>query len=192
MPVSTNASSADRNPFPDAAPLPFEEGVPSPEKVRAMASWLRRHSGKYDYGRIEYVVLYHATGISIPVLEQGLLPTSVTRRRSYQSTSGYVYLAPTPERAKTFGDLGNGGRSRIYAVKVPVKALRADTDQLNNLRSVGVIVGNSVAESIVYGGSVRVKGRIEAWQIREVFFPPVHRGDEITQFNYRGKASFYP
>jgi len=51
-------------------------------------------------------------------------------RRSYQSSSGYVYLANTPSRAKTFGDLGNGGASIVYEVVAPIRHLLADKDQL--------------------------------------------------------------
>lgn len=143
---------------------PFKEGPPSKQKVKEIRDWISSHNSIY---LIDYVKFYHATDPSIPVLDQGLLPTSnVLRRRSFQSTSGYVYLANTPERAKMFGDLGNQSRSVIYEVIVPVWKLKADIDQLNNVRSTGVDVGNSVAESIVYGGGVRIEGKIEPWQIK--------------------------
>lgn len=145
--------------------LPFQEGPPNKDKVSQMKSWLSKHNDRYSS---EYVTLYHATSPDIPVLEEGLKPTSLTRRRSCQSTSGYVYLAPTPDRAKLFGDRGNCGQSKVYEVQVLIQNLKADLDQLNNQRAVGAPVKNSVAESIVYGGSVRVKGRIEPWQIDEL------------------------
>ncbi len=51
-----------------------------------------------------------------------------------------------------------------------VRNLLADRDQLNNQRSSGRfgIIGNSVGESIIYGGGVRVKGAIEPWAIRKI------------------------
>lgn len=159
------APSPIRAPVGDSHALPFEEGPPSKEKIATLKKWLSKHGDKY---KNEYVTLYHGTGISVPVLKEGLKPTSATRRRSYQATSGYVYLAPTYERAKTFGDLANMGKSKVYAVQVPVNKLLADRDQLNNQRAVGVEVGNTVAESLVYGGSARVKGKIDLWQIEEV------------------------
>jgi N12 class adenine-specific DNA methylase/GNAT superfamily N-acetyltransferase len=145
------------------SPLPFEDGLPNDDKVAAVKKWLKNNSDIYNP---VYTVMYHATGIHVPVLEQGLLPTGTTRRRFYQSESGYVYLANTPERAKSFGDLGNNSNCIVYEIVIPINKLAADTDQLNNLRSTGVEVGGSLAESIVYGGGARIKGKIEQWQIK--------------------------
>jgi len=151
--------------FTDAERLPFEEGVPSKEKVNQLNSWLKKNSDKYNP---KYVIMYHGTGKGIPVEKEGLKPTSKNRRKSYQSASGYVYLANTPKRAESFGDMGNQSRSSVYAVRVPIKDLKADIDQLNNLRSVGEDLGNSVAESIVYGGGARIKGKINPYDIKEI------------------------
>jgi len=74
----------------------------------------------------------------------------------------------TARRAKTFGDLANSGQSIVYEVIVPIRKIRADTDQLHNQRAVGAQVGNSVGESIIYGGGVRVKGRVHPWAIRKM------------------------
>lgn len=143
--------------------FPFQEGVPSPDKVKQMKEWL---NSKKDIFMPSYIKMYHATDPSIPILEKGLKPTSNSRRRSYQSESGFVYLANTPERAKTFGDLGNSGRSIIYEIVVPINKLMPDLDQLNNIRASGQNVGNSLAESIIYGGGARLKGKIEPYAIR--------------------------
>ena len=135
--------------------IPFTEGTPSPEKVKEMAAWIKEHSDLY---KNYYVELYHGTDPSLPILEQGLKPTSATRRRSYQSSNGYVYLAVTPERAKSFGDAGNEGHSVVYAVQIPVRTMLPDKDQLANHRSVGNIpdaLSDSIAVSIVYAGTVR-------------------------------------
>lgn len=145
--------------------LPFIEGVPTPEKAKLLTSWVKKNADIYAN---KLVRLYHATDLSLPIEHEGLKPTSATRRRSYQSESGYVYLANTPSRAKTFGDLGNMGHSVVYEVVVPVRHLLADKDQLNNLRSVGWNVGNSIGESIAYGGGVRLKGKIESWAVRKL------------------------
>jgi N12 class adenine-specific DNA methylase/superfamily II DNA/RNA helicase len=171
-------------------PLPIEEGTPSQERVSAVAKWLKDNSNIY---LPVYTVMYHATDPRLPITDQGLLPTTAERRRSYQSESGYVYLANTPSRAKAFGDLGNMSNSVVYEVIVPINKLLADTDQLNNQRSVGQTVGNSVAESIVYGGGARVKGFVAPWQIKlldtpapqetpELPAPTVYRDEEIRHF----------
>lgn len=145
--------------------LPFTEGLPNLLKVKETNKWIRANS---DFHKPKFVKMYHATDSSLDIESMGLLPTSTTRRRSYQSTSGYVYLASTPERAKQFGDLGNCGRSTVYEAIVLVKNLLADRDQLNNKRSVGCEIGNSIGESIVFGGGARVKGLIEPWAIRKL------------------------
>lgn len=147
--------------------LPFTEGVPTPEKAKALTAWIRGNSAPYENKLVKF---YHATDPSLPIEQEGLKPTSTNRRRSYQSASGYVYLAATPERAKAFGDLGNQGKSVIYEVLVRIRHLLPDLDQLNNQRAAGrwTEIGNSIGESIVYGGGVRVKGRIEPWAIRRV------------------------
>lgn len=142
--------------------FPFEEGSPNQNKIEEMEKWIKLNKDIYNPS---YIKLYHATNPSIPVLEEGLKPTSLNRRRSYQSSSGYVYLANTPERAKVFGDLANQGRSIVYEITIPVHKLKPDKDQLNNLRATGREIGNSLAESIIYGGGVAHKGKIEPYYI---------------------------
>ena len=144
--------------------IPFDNGLPDSAKIKKLSSWIKKNKDIYLQ---TYVPMYHGTGRNIPVLEQGLLPTSTKRRRSFQSESGYVYLANTPEKAKIFGDLGNMSNTVVYEVLVPVIKLLPDKDQLNNLRAVGANVGNSLAESLVYGGGARIKGSIAPWQIQE-------------------------
>jgi hypothetical protein len=145
--------------------LPFVEGLPTPERAQSMTAWIRENSDRYAN---KLVILFHATDPSLPIEREGLKPTSTNRRRSYQAASGYVYLANTPERAKNFGDLGNQGRSVVYEVVVRIRHLLADMDQLNNQRSVGRVIGDSIGESIVYGGGARIKGRIEPWAVRKM------------------------
>lgn len=155
--------------FVDALRLPFIEGLPTLQKQKELRQWFDKHKDLY---RNESVVMYHATEIWLPITEEGLKPTTAVRRLSYQSQSGFVYLAATPERAKAFGDIGNQGKSRVYAVNVLVRKLRPDRDQLNNARSVGNLVGNSLAESVLWGGGARVKGAIGPWGVCEVHQGP--------------------
>ena len=145
--------------------MPFEEGAPTKQKASEMAAWVRQHSGLYDN---KYTLFYHGTDANLDIEKTGLLPTSATRRRSFQSQSGYVYLANTPERAKTFGDLGNQSDSVVYEVAVLVRKLSADTDQLRNQRAVGAECGDSIGESIVFGGGVRHRGKIEPYAVQKL------------------------
>lgn len=166
---------ASRTSFP-VLDLPFIEGVPSPEKAKAMTKLVKDNSKLYKHS---YVKMYHATDARLRILDDGLKPTSASRRRSYQSESGYVYLANTPERAKNFGDSGNGGKSVVYEVLVPVRKLLPDKDQLANQLAVGNELGNSIGESIVYGGGARHMGKIEPWAIREYVFEKSKTFDEF-------------
>lgn len=110
----------------------------------------------------EFIRLYHGTSASIdPIATGGLLPTSTNRRNSYQSSSGFVYLAYDPERAKQFGKMAfPKDQITVWVAEVLIRSLVPDIDQLNNMRSVGYDVGNSLAESFIWGGGARRKGKI--------------------------------
>ena len=140
--------------------------LPQTNDVKTINKFIKDKSDIYVQNHIK---LYHGTHPNHPIKEQGLLPTSSTRRLSLQSASGYVYLATTPEMAKQFGDIGNGiNNSKVYEVTVPIHKLLADKDQLKNKRMYGdEDIGNSIGDSIIHGRTVRVKGKIEPWQIEE-------------------------
>ena len=80
----------------------------------------------------KYMIFFHGTGANLKekILQEGLLPTSNNRRRSYQSTNGYVYLANDFHRACTFANLGNGENICVFAVMVKTTDIKADLDQL--------------------------------------------------------------
>ncbi len=134
--------------------------------IERLAKWLREH-------RMDFVRMYHGTSVRNDVMGKGLLPTTTSRRNSYQSASGYVYLSIYPGMAYQFGRMAslnasddvNGNRVSVYAVDLTVRRLSADLDQLANKRAGGLLVGNSLAESIVYGSGARVKGRIDPMTI---------------------------
>lgn len=119
----------------------------------------------------KYMVFFHSTAKNLQdkILEEGLLPTSNTRRRSYQSTNGYVYLASNVNKAKDFGMLGNSGNICTFAVLVKTTDILMDLDQLRNKRAAqyGYIeeIKETLADSIWHGGGVRVKGMIQPYQI---------------------------
>jgi len=134
-------------------------GDPSPERIKALASFLRSDPNRF-------ITLYHGTASDLPVMEEGLLPTSPSRAKSYQSSPGYVYLSVYPGNAKNFGELAYPGEDiTVYAVNVTARRLLPDTDQLANQRSVGKEVGNSLAESLAIGHGARVKGAVGPMQL---------------------------
>jgi predicted nucleotidyltransferase/8-oxo-dGTP pyrophosphatase MutT (NUDIX family) len=135
----------------------------TPEAVRRVAAWLRSDPNRF-------VRMYHGTSAEHPVMEKGLLPTSGRRRHSYQSGSGYVYLSVFPTSAEDFARMAYPGKDIVvYAVDLTVRRLRPDLDQLRNKRYWGGErfqgLGDSLAESLVYGHGARVAGRIGPEQI---------------------------
>ncbi|RMG36910.1 MAG: hypothetical protein D6732_07515 [Methanobacteriota archaeon] len=152
-----------------------QNGESVADYARRLNRFVRDNSDRYK--NIQ-VILFHGTGRNVSVKSQGLLPTSVERRRSYQSSSGYVYLSADPWVAERFGSLGNSNRHCVYAVLVNLRDLKPDLDQLHNKRSVGVNVGNTLGESLAYTSCARVKGRIEPWRVIEVMPEPELEPDE--------------
>lgn len=144
-------------------------GSRSREEVRRLNAFLRDNPDRF-------IRLFHGTRVVHPVMEKGLLPTTTNRRNSYQSANGFVCLSVYPGMAYDFGNYAalNGGgdaegnRVAVYAVTVCLRRLLADRDQLNNRRAAGTQVGNSLAESLIFGSGARVKGGIEPFSLREI------------------------
>ena len=119
----------------------------------------------------KYLVFFHSTsnGLKDKILQEGLLPTTNKRRRSYQSTNGYVYLASYREKAEMFGSMGNSNDYCTFAVIVKTTDISIDMDQLRNKKAMqwGYIeeIKETLADSIWYGGGVRVKGMIQPYQL---------------------------
>lgn len=151
------------------------KGTIEKKDIAEFASFLRSH-------KMDFVRLYHATSLDHPIPDKGLLPTSATRAKSLQSGHGYVYLSYDPESALSFARMAYAGQYRplvIYAVEVTIGRLSADTDQLRNKRFFsGIEVGNSLAESLIYGRGARVKGKIDPMQLT-VFGHYDHHGNPI-------------
>jgi len=114
------------------------------------------------------MVMYHGTSEAHDIEVEGLLPTSLKRRHSLQSSSGYVYLSLYPNCAKVFGELAYPKKSIVvYKVEVPIQMLKADRDQLRNRRLYSAWeTGDTLAESLVYGQGARVKGKVPPYMIR--------------------------
>lgn len=133
-------------------------GSLDPKKHQEFRRFLHQH-------RNDYLRLYHGTASKHDVPGRGLLPTSATRRLSLQSGSGYVYLSYDPQRALSFARMGYPSEQTfvVYAVTVPIRRLKPDADQLRNKRMWGEQpdIGSSLADSLIYGGGARVKGRID-------------------------------
>ena len=145
--------------------LAASRGALDPKAHKKFRQFLFQHKN-------DNIRLYHGTSSKHDVMNKGLLPTSATRRLSLQSGSGYVYLSYDPQRALMFAQFGypswgEGERYVVYAVTVPIRKLRPDPDQLRNKRMWGEHsdIGDTLADSLIYGAGARVKGRIEPWQI---------------------------
>ena len=119
--------------------------------VDELNRWLRRH-------KEDYIRLYN-----------GILTTHPKRKKSLQSSFGYVYLSVYPSLAKTFGELSYPhDKIVVYSVVIKIKELKPDIDQLNNKRIYDEDLSklrNTLADSLIYGSSARVKRSIKPYEI---------------------------
>lgn len=142
-------------------------GRPTAREVMEFGRWLRERPDAF-------VRLYHGTSARHPVLDQGLLPASTSRRNSLQTTSGYVCASVYQGHARQFGVMSSlnsgpdaqGYRVVVYPVVTTIRRLCADLDQLRKMRAAGVDCGNSLAESLVFGHGARMRGRLEPQALR--------------------------
>jgi len=148
--------------------LPVVDGTPPTSRaLAALKEWLSARQCRYAD---THVLMFHGTSAAAPVQTDGLLPTSATRRRSMQSSPGYVYLAASPWRAQMFAEMAYPGEAvQVVATAVSVRRLLPDRDLLRNLSLVERSTPDTtVASSLLWGGSARVKGAVAAWAICEV------------------------
>ncbi len=141
----------------------LQSSNPTKAEIKEFQKWLNEHKD-------DYVRLYHGTSSANPIQEKGLLKTANNRRKSLQSGSGYVYLSRNPKDARFFGEMNNSDSTIVYAVDVKIKDLLPDTDQLSNKRSTGYDIGNSLAESLIFGNGARVKRNIMPYELSKTSF----------------------
>ncbi len=142
----------------------------SKEDVKALKQWIKQHSDIY---KMEKVILYHGTSSEHDIENVGIRKTTAKSKKSLQSQVGFVYLSLYPSMAKQFGEMAYSGKSiSVYAVEVPLNQLKADLDQIRNKRlwSDGKLdhIGNSLAESLIYGSGARIKRNVEPYEVRDI------------------------
>lgn len=133
------------------------KGEASPEAVLRLARWLRANPDGW-------VRLYHGTDARLPIETEGLRPTSVRRRNSLQSRSGYVSFSIYPGHAEMFALIAFPQRAvTVYGVDLRVRELVPDTDQLRNQRIWAErCVRPTLAHSLAYGHGAQVRGVVSA------------------------------
>lgn len=117
------------------------------------------------------IKLYHGTSIENDIDNKGLLKTKISTKKSIQSMPGYVYLSLYKETAKTFAEIAYPHNNVVvYEVHVQIASLLADKDQIRNKRLHGSYsIGDSLAESALYGSGFRVKDDIPPYMIKDKF-----------------------
>lgn len=149
------------------------------QQVKALSEWIENNRNPY---LPTYTVMYHATAAETPVLSEGLLPSTETRRRFPDSDSGYVCLATHPKMAKDYGDLAYPGRPVVvYEVLISLRKLEADAGQLRTRRAAGDKVGRGLAASLVHTGCARVRDSISPWQIQPFDYEAFMAAENETQ-----------
>ena len=135
---------------------------PTKKAIARLHAWLKEN----QYATIR---MYHGTDANIPVMKEGLKPTSARTAKSLQSSHGTVSLSLFPGMAHQFGRLAYAGKEiAIYPVDVLVKNLVPDNDQLRNKRYFGgrTDLGDTLAESIAIGHGAKVRGAVPIDWIR--------------------------
>jgi hypothetical protein len=118
------------------------------------------------YRMIRPIKFYHGTSSDIDIMNDGLLRTTLKNKKSYQSTTGFVYLAVFPDQARTFGEIAyakSGDLITVYEIYVPVYALVPDKDQLLNNNCYDY----NVVNSILIAHTVCVKYDIPPYYIKK-------------------------
>jgi hypothetical protein len=145
--------------------LKANRGNLTPEEKREFHLWLFRN-------KRNYLKLYHGTSTEHDIMSQGLKPTSSRTAKSLQSGHGNVYLTYDPQRAVGFARMAYPGKAPyvVYSVIVPISKCKVDADQLRNKRQWGAEdrakdIGDTLADSLLYGGGVCYKGKIDRSQV---------------------------
>ncbi len=162
------------NPFKkDWADIFFDRFDPESKRMKQFRSWLFQN-------KETEISLFHGTSQEVPAITEGLLPTSSKRRRSIGSTPGYLYLSIFPAHAKLFGELGYPQHQIVvYAVKIKIKYLRPDIDQLRNKRRyTEETFKDNLANSLVHGFGART--RCKAFPYQLTLLSKVHDVKEIS------------
>lgn len=149
----------------------LSELEPNEKTVKAFNKWLKEHEN-------DYIRLYHGTSSKNDesIEKEGIRVTTKSRRKSYQSQSGYVYLSRYPTMAKTFGEMNNAYyNTSVYACDIKIKELKSDTDQLRNKRLYGINCGDSLAESLIIGSGVRIKRDIQPYEFSKIQFREISK-----------------
>lgn len=135
---------------------------PTKKAIARLNAWLKEN----PYATIR---MYHGTDGSIPIMQEGLRPTSARTAKSLQSSHGTVSLSIFPGMAHQFGRLAYPGKEiAVYPVDVQVRNLVPDRDQLRNKRHFGgrEDLGDTLAESIAIGHGAKVRGEVPVEWIR--------------------------
>ena len=135
---------------------------PTKKAIARLNAWLKDN----PYATIR---MYHGTDGSIPIMQEGLRPTSGRTAKSLQSSHGTVSLSIFPGMAHQFGRLAYPGKEiAVYPVDVLVKNLVPDKDQLRNKRHFGgrTDLGDTLAESLAIGHGAKVMGAVPVDWIR--------------------------
>lgn len=141
-------------------------GSPTPKEIKSFQSQL--NIWKTDIYNPKIFKLYHGTSAEHNISDEGLKRTSNSRKKSFQSQPGFVYLSIFPNSAHQFGKMSYpNSKIVVYEVELPVYRLLPDKDQLRNQRLFADRdVKDDLAHSIIFGLGVRVKGDLQPYEVK--------------------------
>ncbi len=134
---------------------------PTPKDIEAVNKFLRAN-------KFACLKLYHGTSDEHDIMNQGLMKTKESTKKSLQSQPGFTYLSLFPSMAKTFGEMSYPyNKITVYEIDAPIYHLKPDADQLRNKRlHSNIDCGNSLGDSALYGHGFRIKGNIPPYMIK--------------------------
>lgn len=143
----------------------YQRVLPDSKEMRTLHKWINDH-------KEDECVMYHGTLGTLPIMNEGLKPTSARTRKSLQSASGFVYVSIYPNMARTFAEMAYPSKPvKVYAVRVKIMELKADKDQLRNQRVFGnvEIPKDTLACSLALGHGARIPRKLWPYELSEVY-----------------------
>lgn len=152
---------------------------PTKDDISKLNTYLKENKDKE-------IILFHGTGEQVPITTEGIKKTSAKTAKSLQTARGFVNLTYYPTTAQTFAEMAYPQQKpKVYAVRVKISELLADKDQLKNKRMWAEIdIGDTLADSLLYGFSAKVKRNILPYELTEIEITDILRQEARGQIEF--------
>ncbi|KAB7891456.1 hypothetical protein [Poseidonibacter ostreae] len=124
-----------------------------------------------DANKDKNTIVFHGTNAKHDILTEGLKKTNNKNKSFMKSQVGYVYTTLYPSTAQMFGEFASNGENvSVYAIKIPIKHLKSDSNQLESYMNLtNTKVTNTLVNSLVLTHCARIKKDLELCDVRKVW-----------------------